>query len=200
MADLSGVTSSQISKGVATNGRARGTDGIIDKVRDTAAAQLTSQKKRATDGLGNISQAVRQSTHQLRDQEHDVIAHYVEQAADQIDRFSQHMRDKNVDDLMRDIQQMARRRPALFIGGAFAVGLIGARFLKSSSRNSTAGRGGSVSRGERSTATSALPDFEVDDTGLPAAATDVDTASVTHDRSSRASTTNPRRSAQSEAL
>ena len=134
MADLSEATSSHASGSTGANGGASGTNRLIDKVRDTATAQLTSQKNRATDGLGSISQAVRQSTHQLRDQEHDVIAHYVEQAADQIDRFSQRMRDKDVGDLVRDVQQMARRQPALFIGGAFAVGLIAARFFKSSNR------------------------------------------------------------------
>jgi hypothetical protein len=134
MADYSGATSSHSPGSTSANGGGRGAHGLIDKVRDTAAAQLTSQKNRATDGLGSISQAVRQSTNQLRDQEHDVIAHYVEQAADQIDRFSQRMRDKDIGDLMNDIQRMARRQPALFIGGAFAVGLIGARFLKSSNR------------------------------------------------------------------
>jgi hypothetical protein len=46
------------------------------------------------------------------------------------------MRNKDVGDLVGDIQQMARRKPALFIGGAFAVGLIGARFFKSSNRTS----------------------------------------------------------------
>ena len=34
---------------------------------------------------------------------------------------------------MHDAQRLARRQPALFVGGAFALGLLGARFLKSSS-------------------------------------------------------------------
>jgi hypothetical protein len=135
MADLSRTTSSPTGTG-SINGAAHGTTRIMDKMRDAATAQLSSQKERATDGLGSISQAVRQSTHQLRDQEHDVMAHYVEQAAEQIDRLSQRLRDRDVGELVGDIQQMARRRPALFIGGAFAVGLIGARFLKSSGRTS----------------------------------------------------------------
>jgi hypothetical protein len=154
MTDLSGATTSRTSDSVSTDGGGRGTARIIDKVRDTAAAQLTSQKNRATDGLGSISQAVRQSTHQLRDQEHDVIAHYIEQAADQIDRFSRSLRDKDVGDLARDMQRMAQRRPALFIGGAFAVGLLGARFWKSSSRttSSVSGMGRNTAMGRDSRA------------------------------------------------
>jgi len=39
------------------------TSGILNQVRDKAASQLNEQKTRATDGLGSVAQAVRQSTH-----------------------------------------------------------------------------------------------------------------------------------------
>ena len=34
--------------------------GVIDRVKDRAAAQLSSQKDKATDGLGSVAQFVRQ--------------------------------------------------------------------------------------------------------------------------------------------
>ena len=107
--------------------------GIVDRVRERAAAELSTQKDRAFEGLGTVAQAVRQSTRQLRDQQHDTIAGYVEQAADQLDRVARQLRDKDLGELMRDAQSLARRQPAVFIGSAFALGLIGARFIKSSS-------------------------------------------------------------------
>jgi len=106
--------------------------GIIDEVRERAAAQLSSQKDRATDSLGSVIHAVRQTTGQLRSDKHDTIAGYIDQAADQIDRWSQRLREKDVNDIVRDVQQLARRQPAAFIGSAFALGLVGARFIKSS--------------------------------------------------------------------
>lgn len=109
--------------------------GIVDRVRERATAQLSSQKDRATDGIGSIAQAVRQSTQQLRDQQHDTIAQYVEKAADQLERFSAQLRNRDITDLMQDVQRFARQQPALFIGSAFAIGLIGARFLKSSNES-----------------------------------------------------------------
>jgi hypothetical protein len=42
------------------------------------------------------------------------------------------LRKKDVQQLMQDAQRLARRQPALFIGSAFALGLVAARFLKSS--------------------------------------------------------------------
>lgn len=132
--------------------------GIVDKVRERATAQLTSQKDRAFDGIGSVAQAVRQSTQQLRDQHHDTLAGYVEQAADQIDRLAQQLRGKDVGELLDDAQQLARRQPALFVGSAFAIGLLGARFLKSSTRHRderygaygyAGGRGGRAERSDR---------------------------------------------------
>jgi hypothetical protein len=111
------------------------TGGIVDKVRESAAAQLTTQKDRAFDGLGSVAQAVRSSTQQLRDQQHETLAGYVEQAADHIDRFAKQLRNKDVTELLDDAQRLARRQPAVFVGSAFAVGLIGARFLKSSTHH-----------------------------------------------------------------
>jgi hypothetical protein len=106
--------------------------GIAGRVREQATAQLSRQKDRATDGLGTVAQAVRGTTEHLRSQQHDTVAQYAEQAAQQIERLSERLRSKDVGELMQDAQQLARRQPALFVGGAFAIGLLGARFLKSS--------------------------------------------------------------------
>ena len=105
---------------------------MADKVRERASEQLNTQKDRATEGLGTMAQAVRQSTQQLRDQHHETIAGYVEQAAEQIERLSQGLKNKDVGELVQDAQRLASRKPALFVGTAFAVGLAGARFFKSS--------------------------------------------------------------------
>jgi hypothetical protein len=109
-----------------------GGSGIMDKVREGATSQLSTQKDRATDGMGSIAQAVRQSTQHLRDNQHDTIAQYVEQAANQLEQFSTRLQQKDVSELLRDAQDLAKKRPAVFIGSAFAIGLLGARFLKSS--------------------------------------------------------------------
>jgi hypothetical protein len=106
--------------------------GVMDRVRQGAKSQLSSQKDRATDGLGQLAQAVRQSTSAFRDHQQDTVAHYLDAAANRIEGFSQRIREQDLDDLMRDVQQFARRRPAIFIGSAFIVGALTARFLKSS--------------------------------------------------------------------
>jgi hypothetical protein len=112
-------------------------EGVFDRVRDSATTQLSAQKDRATDALGGIAQAVRQSTQGFRDNQQDTIAQYIDRAANSIERFSTSLRERNVEDLVRDAQQFARRQPAAFIGVAFAAGVLAARFLKSSRGNGT---------------------------------------------------------------
>jgi hypothetical protein len=118
-------------------GSAERNSGIVNRVKETATSQLSAQKDKATEGLGSVAQAVRQTTQTLRDQKHDTDAQYVERAANQIERLNAGLKNKDVTELLDDAQRLARQQPALFIGGAFALGLVGARFLKSSSPEPT---------------------------------------------------------------
>ena len=116
--------------------------GLMDRLRDGAASQLGTQKDRATEGVTSVAQAVRQSTQQLRDNRHETIAQYVDQAIDGVERFANRLKEKDVTELVRDAQQFARRNPALFVGTAFGIGVIAARFLKSSNRGTSSAYGG----------------------------------------------------------
>ena len=111
---------------------ASGGTRIVDQVKDKAAAQLNAQKQRATDGLGSVASAVRQTTERLRAEQHDTVAAFVERAADQIERFSNHLRDRDLNELVGEAQRFARQQPAVFIGSSFAAGLLAARFIKAS--------------------------------------------------------------------
>ncbi len=109
--------------------------GMMGRVRERASQQLSNQKHRATDGLGNIASAVRQSAQPLRDQHHETIASYVGKAADQLDKLSSSLRERDIPELLDDARRFARERPAVFIGASFAAGLMAARFLKSSAES-----------------------------------------------------------------
>jgi hypothetical protein len=121
-----------------------GAASLMEKVRTGAAAQLGTQKDRATDGLGRVVEAARRTTEHLRENQHETVAQYVENAAGQLERFSNRLKDRDVGDLFQDAQQFARRRPAVFIGSAFALGVVAARFLKSSNGGNGQDVGASV--------------------------------------------------------
>ena len=108
---------------------------VMERVRSAATTQLATQKSRATDTIGSLATAMRGTTNTFREQNQDMVAQYVERAAEQLDRLSSHLRERDVNDLLDDAGRFARRQPAVFIGAAFAAGVIAARFLKSSAAN-----------------------------------------------------------------
>ena len=106
--------------------------GMVDRVRQTAAAQLTTQKTRATEVLGSVAAAIRQSSQPLRDNNQAMLADYAGKAAAQLEQLSTRLSDRDLGELMDDAKRFARRQPALFVGAAFTAGVLAARFLKSS--------------------------------------------------------------------
>lgn len=106
---------------------------LKDTVAETATGKLEEQKTQATSGLGNVSDAIRQTGRQLRSNDQEAIAQYVDRAAEQLDQFTGYLRSRDMKQIVGDVEAFARREPALFLGGAFVLGLFGARFLKSSS-------------------------------------------------------------------
>jgi hypothetical protein len=117
----------------SANGGANGQAGagILGGIQQKVTSRVDEQKNRAADGLGGIADAIRNAGNELRG-ENEALAQYVDMASDQMKRFADQIRQRGVADMMDDVQMFARRRPALFIGGAFLVGLGLARFLKSS--------------------------------------------------------------------
>ena len=106
--------------------------GIAQTLRDTTYRGLDNQKARASETLGSLAGAVRGMTQPLKDGGQAGVADYVNKAADGIERWASQLRQQDLDDAMRGVQQFARRQPALFLGIAFTAGIVAARFLKSS--------------------------------------------------------------------
>jgi len=116
------------------------TKSKMDEATRQAKSALSGQKEEAAGQLHGLAQALRETSGQLRDQDQGTFANYSNQVADQIDRVSSYLQDRDVNDLMRDAEDFARRQPELFIGGAFTLGLLAARFMKSSASDMDDGR------------------------------------------------------------
>ena len=110
---------------------------VAAQAKDQATGQLASQKDRAASSLGGVADALRQTSQNLNQNEQSTVANYVNQAADQVERFQGYLRNQDVGAIIDDVERMAREQPVMFLGGAFMLGLVAARFLKSS------GQGGS---------------------------------------------------------
>jgi len=134
-----GATQSASTSGTPDNKlvqRAKDTAAdVAGQAREQVTTKASAQKDRATEGLTSVATALRQTSEQLRSQDTGPVSQYVEQAADQVEKVTQYLQSKSVGEIVGEVERFARREPALFLGGAFALGLLGARFLKSSNRD-----------------------------------------------------------------
>jgi hypothetical protein len=111
---------------------------VADDVRHRAADQVESrvaqQKHRAVDTLEDVAQSLRTAGHQMTDREG--LGQYMTRAASHVDNLASFLNNRDVAELAHEVEDFARRQPAVFVGGAFALGVLGARFLRSSRRDS----------------------------------------------------------------
>lgn len=110
-----------------------------ESARQQAASQIATRKGQAAEGLDGVSQAVGHVGDQLRQDDHETLAQYADMAAQQVGRVATYVRERNVGEMLDEVQRLARRQPVLFLAGAFALGVLGARFLKSSAPQSGSG-------------------------------------------------------------
>jgi uncharacterized protein YjbJ (UPF0337 family) len=116
----------------------------FQQARDRASSSLGESKGQFADQFGNLADALRRTTEHLRSEDQQRIAGLTDTVARQIEQVADYVRNKDARAMRQDLENLARRQPALMIGGALVLGLIGARFLKSSERR--AGRFGDGQR------------------------------------------------------
>ncbi|MDQ3750277.1 MAG: hypothetical protein M3367_14885 [Acidobacteriota bacterium] len=108
----------------------------LGQAKDKAASVIDEQKTNIATGLTSVADGIRQVGENLRTDDQNQVAalagKYGESLAGQVEKFSNYINQKEIKELARDVEQFARRNPALFIGGALALGILAARFLKSS--------------------------------------------------------------------
>jgi hypothetical protein len=125
----------QLKNKIAEEARAR-----AEEARDKAGAALDDRKGQLAGSMTSVAGAVRRSTDQLREEGHDRIAGYADSLAQQFDRAAGYLRERDGRQLREDLEGIARRQPALVIGAAFTLGVIAARFFRSSDRETAVQR------------------------------------------------------------
>lgn len=106
---------------------------LVGQARTQVKTQLNTQKDKAAESLGGVADAIRQTGTQLEGQEQPVpVGRYANQAADVIDNVAQYLRTNDIDAMFGQVEDVARRQPVVFVGAAFVLGFMAARFLKSS--------------------------------------------------------------------
>src|SRR5271167_157221 len=102
---------------------------LADAATSAAWSAVNQHKERHAQQLGAVTEAARAAARSLEHSQCLMAARYADRAADQIDEFSRSSRECSWVDLLGDVEDSARRHPALFVAGAVAAGFLAGRFL-----------------------------------------------------------------------
>lgn len=166
-----GTQSSTIASVKESGGRIAGearqyAGDMANRAKDKGRSLFEQQKESAVGQLGGVAHALRSTADQMQGDGQPQVARYIGMAADQLETLGDRLRNKDLDTLINDTQNLARRSPGAFLAGTVAVGFLLARFMKSSS--------------ERRRESTQLTDEGMYSASLPAAGT-YGTTPVPHD-------------------
>lgn len=107
---------------------------------EKATSVIDEQKTNLTEGLSSVADTIRQVGETLRGGDQptgiaNVAAQYSDTVADKVEQITGYLDRRDLNGLVRDIKNLAQSNPALFLGGAFTLGILAARFIKSGNSN-----------------------------------------------------------------
>lgn len=110
---------------------------VYETVADKASSAIEEQKAGLSGKLTGVADTVRRLSGTLHETEKDnpvssYAAQYTDTAVEKIESMANYFDRADLKEITRDIESYARRNPAIFLGSAFALGIMAARFLKSS--------------------------------------------------------------------
>jgi hypothetical protein len=116
------------------------TEQAQDKAKEVAGQakgklreQVDQRSTQAGDQLSSAAEDVRSVAEQFRSQGKDTPARYAEQAAEKAQQVGQRLQEASGDELLRDVEDFARRNPWAVAAGGLVLGLAASRMLKASS-------------------------------------------------------------------
>jgi hypothetical protein len=104
------------------------TEHAKEQVRSAA----THQKDAAARQMDGFAHALMAAADDLRGRGQDFAAEYVREAASGLERASSAVRERDLDEIMANVEDFARRQPVAFLGGAVVAGFGIARLMRSS--------------------------------------------------------------------
>jgi hypothetical protein len=123
------------------------TSGVVSKVKSEATGmaeeakrqgqeQFETHKHTAADQTEKLAGVVERVAEEFKGQDQQSLADYAGELAGGMKSFAENMRNKTLEDVVKDTQQLARNNPTLFLMGSVAVGIALSRFLKASADRS----------------------------------------------------------------
>jgi hypothetical protein len=104
---------------------------VLDRVR----AEIDVRSATTGERVGAVSQAMRDMSGQLRSQGNDLPARLTGEVADRAERLGGYLRESDTERMLGDVEDFGRRQPWVMAAAGLAIGVVAARFLRSSSRH-----------------------------------------------------------------
>ena len=95
--------------------------------------QVDQRSTQAGQQVNTVADDVRSVAGELRNQGKDTPARYAEQVAEKAQQVGRRLQDASGDELLREVEDFARRNPWAVAAGGLVLGLAASRFLKASS-------------------------------------------------------------------
>ena len=107
------------------------------ELREQGSARLRDQVDQRSTQVGSqvrsLGEALRRSGDDLKNQGNDNAGELTSQAADRLEWIGSYLEGVSGDDVMRDVESFARRRPWMLAGVCLLAGVAASRFMKASS-------------------------------------------------------------------
>jgi hypothetical protein len=104
---------------------------LKQRIAQDGKEKIESGKRAAADQIAEIADAIDLAGSQL-DQSQPTLANYATQIANSVGTLATRLREDSIEDMYRDVRQLATRHPGMFLLGSAAIGLVAARFMKAS--------------------------------------------------------------------
>src|SRR5258705_3771802 len=113
---------------------------LIDAAKDVASQAtdklkdaVNDRKSSGAEYVGSLADTMRRAAREF-DTDLPLAGTYIRKAASQIEGVSDHIRNGNLNDVVRNAQSFARRQPTAFLGLAVLAGFWAVRFLQNCSK------------------------------------------------------------------
>jgi hypothetical protein len=103
--------------------------GLLDQAARTADAQASTTMTRIGQALDGVARAIDEAAGGMRETQPE-IANLVTTAGDRVSGAASYLRDHNASEALTEVQELARRQPALIVGGGLVLGIVLGRFLR----------------------------------------------------------------------
>lgn len=106
---------------------------VAGQAKGRLREQADQRSTQAGQQLSSAADDVRSVAEQFRSQGKETPARYAEQAAEKAQKVGQRLQDASGDELLRDVEDFARKNPWAVAAGGLVLGLAASRMLKASS-------------------------------------------------------------------